>query len=90
MNTKKIVDTALQGLDNVGFRLESMGVTSKVNRHTLIAFVMAEQKRFEGEMDSLNARVNFYRYKAEQTAETALKPVRSVADTVRGLFGAKA
>ncbi|WP_165857755.1 hypothetical protein [Marinobacter sp. JSM 1782161] len=56
MNSKKLLDTALNGLDAVGYQLDRFGVTSKVNRHTLIALAMAEQKHLEGEWDSLQAR----------------------------------
>ncbi|TBW54831.1 hypothetical protein EZI54_12335 [Marinobacter halodurans] len=56
MNVKKAIDLALNGLDAVGYRLDQYGVTSKVNRHTLIALAMAEQKHLEGEWDSLQAR----------------------------------
>lgn len=86
MNSKKLIDTALQGLDNLGYQLASLGITNRVNRHSLIALAMAEQKRFEGELDSLNARVGFYRYRAEQTAEQLLKPVQSL----RSRFTSKA
>lgn len=90
MNTKKLVDTALLGLDNLGYQLENLGITNKVNRHTLIAFAMAEKNRFEGEMDSVNARLAHYRYLAESTADFALKPARAATDTVRGLLRQKA
>ena len=90
MNTKKLADTALNGLDNLGYHLENLGITNKVNRHTLIALVMAEKSRFEGELDSVNARVAHYRYLAESTADLALKPVRVASDSVRGLLGQKA
>lgn len=87
MNTKKLTYTALNGLDRVGYQLESLGITNKVNRHTLAAFLMAEKNRFEGEKDSLNAKVVYYRHLAESTADTALKPARQAVDTVRNLFG---
>ena len=90
MNSKQLIDLALNGLDNFGYQLERLGVTSKVNRHTLIAFAMAEQKRFEGEMDSINARVSYIRHRAEEGAELVLKPARSAYDSVRGLIGIKA
>lgn len=90
MNRKQLIDTALQGLDSLGSQLANLGITQRVNRHSLIALVMAEQKRFEGEMDSLNARVNFYRYRAEQTAEQLLKPVQAVTGSLRGRLSGKA
>lgn len=74
MNAKKLIDVALNGLDAVGYRLDSYGITSKVNRHTLIALAMAEQKHLEGEWDSLQAR-----YGAQ------FRRVESLVDRVRGL-----
>lgn len=56
MNVKKLADFALNRLDAIGYRLDSFGVTNKVNRHTLAALAMAEQKHLEGEWDSLQAR----------------------------------
>ncbi|MAA65944.1 MAG: hypothetical protein CL581_14365 [Alteromonadaceae bacterium] len=56
MNSKALLDVALKGLDSVGYQLDSLGITSKINRHTLIAYAMAEQKHLEGEWDSLQAR----------------------------------
>jgi hypothetical protein len=56
MNFKKLADFGLNRLDAVGYRLDRYGLTSKFNRHTLIAMAMAEQKHLEGEWDSLQAR----------------------------------
>ena len=33
MNTKKLLNLALEGIDTLGFRLDDMGITSKLNRH---------------------------------------------------------
>ncbi|TVP54247.1 MAG: hypothetical protein EA349_11905 [Halomonadaceae bacterium] len=90
MNRKQLIDTALQGLDNLGSQLANLGISNRVNRHSLIALVMAEQKRFEGELDSLNARVNFYRFRAEQTAGQLLKPVQAISGNLRERFTSKA
>ena len=35
-----------------------MGVENQINRHNLIALIMFGQKRFEGEMDSINAKID--------------------------------
>lgn len=89
MNTKQLTAMALNGLDRVGYQLESLGITSRVNRHTLAAFMMAEKSRFEGEMDSLSARAARYRALAESASEQAFRPARIASETVRGLIGGK-
>lgn len=58
MNTKKLLDTALNGLDYVGFQLDQYGITGKVNRHNLAALLMAEQHHLEGQWDSLQVRID--------------------------------
>lgn len=82
MNTKKLMNTALNGLDRIGYTLDRYGITSKVNRHNLAAFVMAEQKHLEGEWDSLQvrfecrkSRVEALYHAVESRAERILGPV---------------
>ncbi len=97
-NINNLVETALSGLDNLGYQLDMMGITSQVNRHTLIAYVMAEQKHLEGELDSIKARVGTAQVKVEKTigrveglvndgVDIALKPARSVISTIKGFIG---
>jgi len=93
-----LVETALSGLDNLGFQLDTMGITSQVNRHTLIGYVMAEQKHLEGELDSIKARAVTAQVKVEKTinsvetlvtngVDLALKPAKYVAGTLKGFVG---
>jgi len=56
MKTDKLVNFALNRLDQVGFQLERFGVTDRVNRHNLAASVMAGRHYLEGEWDSVQAR----------------------------------
>ncbi len=70
MNTQKLVELALNGLDNVGFRLDQLGITGKVNRHNLAAFLFAEQKHLEGEWDSIQAKVDRRRAQFEHLAQS--------------------
>ncbi|WP_250655495.1 hypothetical protein [Alkalimarinus coralli] len=97
-NINNLVETALSGLDNLGFQLDSMGITSQVNRHTLIGYVMAEQKHLEGELDSIKARVVTTQVKVEKaissvetlvnnSVDTVLKPAKSVVGTLKGFVG---
>ncbi|MFE8070153.1 hypothetical protein QQM79_03765 [Marinobacteraceae bacterium S3BR75-40.1] len=97
MKFDKLVDSALEGLDNLGYQLETMGISDRVNRHTVIAYAMAEQYHLQGELDSLKARVGHYQLQAERTVgffeklardsvDLALKPARFSFDTVRGLL----
>lgn len=98
MKAQKWINRALTGLDDIGYQLDAMGVTSKVNRHNVIAYVMAEQKHWEGELDSLIARVDNQRFRVEQllgqveslirgSADLALKPARTTLSGIRGLIG---
>lgn len=89
MDTRKLTAVALNGLDRVGYELENFGITNRVNRHTLAAFMMAEKNRFEGEMDSLNARTARYRAIAENATELAFRPARAATETVRSLISGK-
>ncbi|MAZ04837.1 hypothetical protein [Marinobacter sp. SS8-8] len=66
MNTQKLLNMALNGVDAVGYRLDQLGITGKVNRHNIAAFVMAEQKHLEGEWDSIQVRVNRRRSQVEK------------------------
>ncbi|MGO1499804.1 MAG: hypothetical protein ACTHWH_00800 [Marinobacter sp.] len=69
MNTQKFLNMALEGVDALGFRLDKMGVTEKLNRHNIAAFLMAEQKHLEGEWDSIQVRVNLRRAQFEQISQ---------------------
>jgi hypothetical protein len=82
MNRKTLIDTALNGLDRVGYELDRLGITSKVNRHNLAAFMMNEQKHFEGEWDSLQAKVGRRRSQIETLAHT----VEAQANTLLSRF----
>ena len=93
-NLQGILNSALNQIDMLGFRLDELGVDNQINRHNLIAALMFGQKRFEGEMDSLTARVeaNVARLEAlKSSAEKvvvsgvnlALFPARYTLDRVR-------
>jgi len=97
-NITSLIETALSGLDNLGYQLDMMGVTSQVNRHTLIGLVMAEQKHLEGELDSIKARVSNAQVKVDRTInrveglvnngiDIALTPARTTISTVKGFLG---
>lgn len=66
MNTQTLLNMALNGVDALGYRLDQCGITGKVNRHNIAAFLMAEQKHLEGEWDSLQVRVNRRRSQVEK------------------------
>ena len=94
MNIKHFADTALGQLDNIGFQLDEMGITDKVNRHTIIAFAMNEQQRLQGELDSLKARVGSRKVQVNRLitraenlvnsgVELALTPARFTIETVK-------
>ncbi|WP_339800292.1 hypothetical protein [uncultured Marinobacter sp.] len=66
MKTERLTENALRGVDVLGFQLERLGVTDKVNRHNLAAFLMAQQHHLEGEWESLQTRIERARAKADQ------------------------
>lgn len=97
MKLKKLMDSALTTFDQVGYRLDQYGIASNVNRHQVIAYLMVEQKHFEGELDSLKARIDFRRVQIERMidqvesrarggVDIALKPARYTLSSVRGLL----
>lgn len=57
MNSKDLTETALRGVDQLGYQLERLGVTDKVNRHNIAAFLMVRQQHLAGEWDSLRTRL---------------------------------
>jgi hypothetical protein len=78
MNTQKLLNLALGGIDTLGFQLDQLGITGKVNRHNIAAFLMAEQKHLEGEWDSIQARIDRRRSQFEQISHL----VESRADAI--------
>lgn len=97
MKLKKLLDSALTTFDQVGYRLDQYGIASNVNRHQVIAYLMAEQKHLEGELDSLKARIDFRRVQVEHVIDQvetrarggvnlALMPARYTLSSVRGLL----
>ncbi len=94
MKTQDLMNKALSGLDYVGYQLEFYGVTDKVNRHTTLAFILAEQNHLKGELDSLNARIDQQKARVERLrrqAEGLLSsginfashPIRNTLDLVK-------
>ena len=91
MNTKQLLDSALNGLDFIGFQLDQYGITGKINRHNLAAFVMNEQKHWEGEWDSLQAKFDRRRAQVEGVltaietrTDPLVKPLISRINQFRG------
>ena len=70
MNRQKLQELALQGVDTLGYQLDRLGITSKVNRHNLAAHLMHGQKQLEGEWDSLQVRFDLQRARFEKLSET--------------------
>lgn len=70
MNRQKLQDLALQGVDAVGYQLDRLGITSKVNRHNLAAYFIYGQKQLEGEWDSLQVRFDLQKSRFEKLSET--------------------
>ena len=66
MNTQTLLNLALNGVDAVGYRLDQYGITGKINRHNIVAFLAVEQKHLEGEWDSIQVRLNRRRSQVER------------------------
>ena len=84
MNTQKLLNLALNGVDALGYRLDQYGITGKVNRHNIAAFLAVEQKHLEGEWDSIQVKVNRRRsqvekitHRIESQADSLVTPVLS-------------
>lgn len=92
VNVKKqlesVVNAALSNLDNLGYQLDAIGVENQINRHNLIAFLFAEQKRLEGELDSISARLDSEKSKIERKLSKIEDTIYAVLGKV--LFPAKA
>ncbi|WP_286221096.1 hypothetical protein [Marinobacter apostichopi] len=80
MNTQKLLNIALDGIDTLGYRLDQYGITGKVNRHNIAAFLAAEQKHLEGEWDSIQAKVDRRRSQVEHLTQA----IENRADAVFG------
>ena len=94
MNRQQLLETALNGLDRVGFQLDHYGITGKVNRHNLAAFIMLEQKHLEGEWDSLQVKVDRRRAQVEglltaieTRTDPLVRPLISRFNQFRGVSG---
>ena len=70
-------ELVLKQVDKLGFQLDQIGVENQVNRHTLIAAVFAGKTRFEGELDSVKARVESTKANVEATLDIAEQYAKS-------------
>lgn len=75
-----IAEQLLGQVDNLGYQLDAIGVENQVNRHNLIAMMMFGQKRIEGEVDSLTARVESRIAQVESVIGLFQKYVKSGVD----------
>ncbi|WP_336365592.1 hypothetical protein [Marinobacter sp. C2H3] len=87
MNTQTLLKRALEGVDALGFELDRLGVTSRLNRHNLAAYVFNEQKRLEGEWDCLQARVDRRRSQIEGLARQVEQRAAPVVEPVLRRLG---
>lgn len=90
MNKDDLTQAALKGVDILGYQLDRLGVTDRVNRHNIAAFLMAEQHHLEGEWESLQTRIDRYRKQAgdlldslEKSDVPLLRPVAGRINRLR-------
>jgi hypothetical protein len=76
-NLEKYGELALQQVDSLGFQLDQLGIENNINRHNLMAAVFAGQKRLEGELDSVKARVGSTKANVESTIDAAEQLAKS-------------
>lgn len=82
MNKQKLMNMALGGVDACGYQLDQMGITGKINRHNLAAFLMSEQNHLQGEWDSIQVRLNLRRSRFEQISRQLETRTSSLIDPV--------
>jgi hypothetical protein len=94
VKTQQLLDTALKGLDRVGFQLDQYGITARLNRHNLKAFILLEQKHLEGEWDSIQVRFDRRRSQLEGVltaiearTDPLVKPLVNRFNQFRGASG---
>ncbi|MBB5319603.1 hypothetical protein [Marinobacter oulmenensis] len=69
MSTRKWQEKALSGIDALGYQLDDWGITSKVNRHNIAAYLMLRQIWLQGQWDSLQAKMARRRLQLERTRQ---------------------
>jgi hypothetical protein len=84
MNAQKklneLAEKILSQLDNLGYQLDIIGVENQINRHNLIALLMFSQKRLEGELDSINAKIGTGKARIESIVDSAEKLIISAGN----------
>ncbi len=83
LNQNTLINRALESIDYVGFQLEALGLTDKVNRHNVIAFLFAEQKYLEGQLDCLSARVGTGKARLESFGDLVQRRVHAGIEIAR-------
>lgn len=66
INPKKLAEVALNQVDQAGILLDRVGLSNNINRHTVLAYAFDQQKRLEGQRESIETIVgnNLYRAKS--------------------------
>jgi len=76
---REFTETALSQIDSLGYQLDTIGVENQINRHNLIAFLMFGKTRLEGEIDSLNTRLDSGKIKIGGVKKSTEKLLASAA-----------
>lgn len=82
-----LLDNMLNQIDFIGYKLDEIGVENNINRHNLFAYATVSQKRVEGELDSLSAKIDKTKSKADALLNVADQYAKSGAELA--MFPAK-
>ncbi|PIE41433.1 MAG: hypothetical protein CSA49_03335 [Gammaproteobacteria bacterium] len=80
MNSKTVINFALNQLDNLGYELQRYGISNQVNRHNLAALAMTKQQQIKGEVACYELRLAIQRNRLEKAKQQALDTVDGVIE----------
>ncbi len=69
MKLNNSVDLAMTQIDNLGFQLSRFGITDRLNRHTVLAYLFNGQQNLKGELESLTVRLETSKVRANQQCQ---------------------
>lgn len=80
LNKDALVEFALRQVDNLGYELQSRGISGQVNRHNLAALAMTKQQQLKGEITRYELRLGMQRAKLEKLRHQAVDTLDQLID----------